>query len=49
MHDFYETKYMTLNRYFRDTQSYADMKAETAKILENHPDRERLKNVFANV
>jgi hypothetical protein len=25
------------------------MKAETAKILENHPDRERLKNVFANV
>ncbi len=49
MHDFYDTNYMTLNRYFRDTQTYADMKANTAKMLETHPDGERLKKVFANV
>lgn len=49
LHDIYKTTCATVNRYFRDTQSYADMKIETAKMLETHPDWERLKKVFANV
>lgn len=49
MHDIYKTRVMTLNRYFRDTKSYAQMKLDRAEMLKNHPDRERLEKVFANV
>lgn len=49
LHNIYETNEVALKRLFWESNAYQQQKEETKERLKNHPDRERLEKVFANV
>lgn len=49
LHNLYDTNNVCLKKFFWESKSYEEQKEETVRILETHPDRERLITMFANV
>lgn len=49
LHQIYETDEVALKRLFWDSNAYKKQKEETAEILKNHPDRERLEKMYESI